>query len=122
MAIKELKQNLEQCSAVVIAGATITVAILEQRQRKFSTGYMQNRDLQFPNLTYAHPRILFTLVFKYKKSTHHMKKRQGINIEGIKRKNQSSRENKSAPVKKLAELFLDSIFIVLYLFLFLFFD
>ena len=77
MATKELKQNLEQCSAVVVAEATIAITILEQRQRKFSAGYMPNRDLQFPNLTYAHPELLFTQVFRYKKIMHHMKKRQG---------------------------------------------
>ena len=74
MAIKELKQNLEQCSVVAVAGATIAVAILEQRQRKFSAGYLQNYDLQFPNLAYVCPRLLFTLIFSYKKSTYHMKK------------------------------------------------
>ena len=31
MATKEVKQNLEQCSAVAVAGANIAVAILEQR-------------------------------------------------------------------------------------------
>ena len=31
MATKEVKQNIEQYSAVVVAGATIAVAILEQR-------------------------------------------------------------------------------------------
>ena len=34
-----MKQNLEQCSVVAIAGAAIAVAIREQRQRKFSSGY-----------------------------------------------------------------------------------
>ena len=52
----------------------IDVAILEQRQRKFRVGYLQNCDLQFPNLTYAHPRIPFTLIFNYKISTHHKEK------------------------------------------------
>ena len=66
---KRIETNLEQCSVVVVV-----VAIMEQRQRKFSAGYLQNRDLQFPNLTYACPRLLFTLVFSYKRSTHHMEK------------------------------------------------
>ena len=74
MAIKELKQNLEQCSVVVVAGATIAVAILEQRQRKFRVEYLQNCDLQLPNLTYARSRLLFTLIFNYKRSTHHKEK------------------------------------------------
>ena len=30
MATKQVKQNLEQCSAIAITGATIAVAILEQ--------------------------------------------------------------------------------------------
>ena len=30
-ATKELKQNLKQCSAIAVAGATIAVAILKQR-------------------------------------------------------------------------------------------
>ena len=67
MATKELKQNLEQCSVVVIAEATITVTILEQQQRELSARYLQNCDLQFPNLTCVCPRLLFTLVFNYKK-------------------------------------------------------
>ena len=40
MVTKELKQIWNNVVTVVIA-----VAILEQRQRKFSTGYLQNRDL-----------------------------------------------------------------------------
>ena len=66
MATKELKQIWN--SAVAVAAA---VAILEQRQRKFRVGYLQNCDLQFPNLTYARPRLPFTLIFSYKRSTHH---------------------------------------------------
>ena len=62
MATKEVKQNLEQCSVIVVA-----VAILEQRWRKLSAGYLQNCDLQFSNLTHARPRFLFTLDFSYKK-------------------------------------------------------
>ena len=76
MATKEEKQNLKQWRAVVVAGATIAVAILEQRQRKLSAGYLQNCDLQFPNLTHARPRLLFTLVFNYKKRAHHIKRRR----------------------------------------------
>ena len=45
MAIKEVKQNLEQFRVIAVAGATITVAILEQRQRKLSAGYLQNCNL-----------------------------------------------------------------------------
>ena len=71
---KRIETNLEQCSVVAVVVAIIAVAILEQRQRKFSTGYLQNQDLQFPNLTYACPGLLFTLVFSYKRSTHHMVK------------------------------------------------
>ncbi|KAK9211920.1 hypothetical protein WN943_001298 [Citrus x changshan-huyou] len=48
MATKEVKQNLEQCSAVAVEGEPIAVAILEQRKRKLSTGYLQNSDLQRP--------------------------------------------------------------------------
>ena len=67
MATKEVKQNLEQCSAVAVEGEPIAVAILEQRKRKLSTGYLQNSDLQVPNLTHAHLMLVFTLVFSYKK-------------------------------------------------------
>ena len=78
MATKEVNQNLEQCSAIAVAGATIAVVILEQLQRKLRVGYlqncdMQNCDMQFPNLTHACSMLLFILVFIYKKSTHHMK-------------------------------------------------
>ena len=67
MATKELKQIWNSAIAV----ATIAVAILEQRQRKFRAGYLQNCDLQFPNLTYARPGLPFTLIFNYKRSTHY---------------------------------------------------
>ena len=67
MVIKEVKQNLEQCSVAVVEVELIVVAILEQRQRKLSAGYLQTNNLQFPNLTHACPRLLFTLVFSYKK-------------------------------------------------------
>ena len=100
---KRIEINLEQCSVVAV-----TVAIRKQRQRKFRVGYLQNRIRQFSNLTYARPRLMFTLVFSYKRSTHHMKRQQWMNIKEIKkkrRKNQNSRENKSALVKKSAELF-----------------
>ena len=105
MATKELKKNREQCSA----GATIAVAILEQRQRKFSAGYLQNCDLQFPNLTYARPRLLFTLVFSYKKSMHDMKRGGGELTSKKSRekegKSEFTRKHKSTPVKKSAKKF-----------------
>ena len=69
LATKELKQIWNSAVAV----ATIAVAILEQRQRKFRVRYLHNCDLQFPNLTYARPRLPFILIFNYKRSTHHMK-------------------------------------------------
>ena len=79
MVIKELKQIQNSVVAVAVAVATIAVAvaaaILEQRQRKIHAGYLQNCDLQFPNLTYARPRLPFTLIFSYQRSTHH--KEQG---------------------------------------------
>ena len=49
MAIKELKQIWNSAVAVDIAVATIAVVILEQRQRKFHVGYLQNCNLQFLN-------------------------------------------------------------------------
>ena len=91
MATKELIQNLEQCSTIAVAGATIAVAIREQRQRKFSAGYLQNRGLQFPNLTYACHMLLFTLVFSYKRNTHHIEK--GVVNEH--RRNQEEKKEKS---------------------------
>ena len=63
MITKELKQIWNSAVAV----ATIAVAILEQ----FRAGYLQNFDMQFPNLTYARPRLLFILIFSYKRNTHH---------------------------------------------------
>ena len=75
MAIKELKQIWNSVVAVAVAVATITVAIMEQQQRKFCPGYLQNCDLQFPKMTYAHHRLPFTLIFSYKMSTHHKEKR-----------------------------------------------
>ena len=71
MATKELKQIWNSAVAVDIA-----VAILKQHQRKFRLGYLQNCHLQFPNLTYARPRLPFTLIFNYKRSTHHKEKRE----------------------------------------------
>ena len=62
MTTKEFKQICNSTVAVAVA-----VAILEQ----FRTGYLQNYDLQFLNLTYACPRLPFTLIFSYKISTHH---------------------------------------------------
>ena len=78
MAIKELKQIWNSAVVIAVAVATIAVvvavAILEQRQRKFHARYLQNCDLQFPNLTYARPKLPFTLIFNYKRSTHHKEK------------------------------------------------
>ena len=108
MATKKVKQNLEQYRAVAVEGEPIAVAILEQQQRKLSVGYLQNSDLQFPNLTHAHPMPLFTLVFSYQKGVHHIKQRQGINIEKIKGKRGKRLEFKetgSASEKNPAELF-----------------
>ena len=67
IATKEVKHNWEQCGILAVVSATIVVAILEHWGRKFSAGQLQNCDLQFPNLTHAHPRPLFTLVFSYKR-------------------------------------------------------
>ena len=38
MATKKVKHNLEQYSVIAVAGATITVAIIEQWWRKLSAG------------------------------------------------------------------------------------
>ena len=73
MATKEMKQIWNSAVAV-----NIVVAILEQRQRKFRVGYLQNYDLQFPNLTYACLRVPFTLIFNYKRSTHLKEKRRAV--------------------------------------------
>ena len=71
MAIKELKQIWNSTVAVATITIAIAIAILEQRRRKFRAGYLQNCDLQFPNLTYARPGLPFTLIFNYKRSTHY---------------------------------------------------
>ena len=75
MTTKELKQIWNNAVAIAIAVAVavatiavvVAVAILEQ----FRAGYLQNCYLQFPNLTYARPRLPFTLIFSYERSTHH---------------------------------------------------
>ena len=74
MATKELKQIWNSAIAIDIDVATIAVAILEQRQRKFRSGYLQNCDLQFSNLTYVRHKVPFSLIFNYKRSTHHKEK------------------------------------------------
>ncbi|GAY68308.1 hypothetical protein CUMW_263130 [Citrus unshiu] len=45
-ATKEVKRNREQCSVIVVAGATIAVAILEQQGRKLSAGYENSNKRQ----------------------------------------------------------------------------
>ena len=76
MTTKELKQiynNAIDVAVVVatIAVATIAIAVAVAILEQFRAGYLQNCDLQFSNLTYAHPRLPFTLIFSYKRSTHH---------------------------------------------------
>lgn len=71
--LKQIQNNVVVVAVVVaVAVATIAVVILEQRQRKFRMGYLQNCDMQFSNLTYARPRLSFTLIINYKKSMHHI--------------------------------------------------
>ena len=71
MTKKELKQIWNSAIAVAVIVATIAVAVAVAILEQFSAGYLQNCDLQFPNLTYARPRLSFTLIFSYKISTHH---------------------------------------------------
>ena len=66
----------------------------------------------FLNLSHAHPRLLFTLVFNYKKgSTHHIKggnKKKAIKINTLERKRRRRLELKrtaSAVLTNPAELF-----------------
>ena len=73
MTTKELKQIWNSAVAVAVAIGTIAVAVVEAIMEQFLAGYLQNCDLHFPNLTYAHPRLPFTLIFSYKRSTHHKK-------------------------------------------------
>ena len=116
MATKEVKQNLEQCSVTVVDGATIALAILEQRWRKLSAGYLQNCDLQFPNLTHVCPRLLFTLDFSYKKGhASHKNGSKELTLEKIKRKRRKQSELKGTDAASLKspESYLDSIFVVL---------
>ena len=78
-------------------------ALLLQSWNNDIKDFAESRDLQFPNLEDARLRLLFTLIFKYKMSTHHMEGRPRINIRKIKRKikkKQNSRENKSTLLKK----------------------
>ena len=67
MTTKELKQIWNSVVAVATIAVAVAVAILEQ----FRAGYLQNYDLQFPNLTYAYLKLSFILIFNYKRSTHH---------------------------------------------------
>ena len=86
MATEELKQVWN--SADVVA---VTVTILKQRQRKFCTRYSEYCDLQFSNLEDTRPRLLFTLIFNYKRSTHHKKRGPSITTERKIRKKQRRR-------------------------------
>ena len=56
--------------AVVVAVASVAVAILKQRHRRFCMRYLKDYDLEFLNLEDTHPRLLFTPIFIYKRSTH----------------------------------------------------
>ena len=120
MVTKELKQIWNSAVAVNIVVATIAVAILEQQQRKFRAGYLQNCDLQFPNLTYTRLRLSFTLIFNYKRSTHHKEWRRAV-TQGEKHKEtkekQDSRERlKATQEEKLQRSIGSSIFLILLLF------
>ena len=86
MAIKELTQIWN--SAVAVA---VPVVILEQQLRKFRPGYLQNYDMQFANLTYARSRLPFTLIFNYKRSTHHKEKRGSSPKEKNKKKQKKNK-------------------------------
>ena len=74
MATNELKQiwnNVDGVAVVVaiVAVVTIAVTILEQRHRKFHARYLKYCNLQFPNLDDMRPKLPFTLIFDYKRST-----------------------------------------------------
>ena len=97
MAIKEFKQIWNNVVVVAVA-----VAILEQRQRKFRLGYLQNCDMQFPNLTYARPMLPFTLIFNHKRSTHHKKKR-GVVIQGEKHKETKEKQDSREKLRAAQE-------------------
>ena len=124
MPTKELKQIWNS----VVAVATIAVAILEQRQRKFYVGYLQNCDLQFPNLTYACPRLPFILIFSYKRSTHHKEMRvvtQGEKHKETKEKQDSRERLRAAQKENLQKSIGNSIILILFLlshFLFIYRD
>ena len=98
MTTKELKQIWN--SVVVVA---VAVVILEQ----FCAGYLQNCDLQFPNLTYTRPRLPFTLIFNYKiahiirnKGGRHPRRKTQRN----KRKTKFNREIKGYTRGKIVEI------------------
>ena len=108
MATKEVKHNREQCSIIAITEATIAVAILEHRRRKLSSGQLQNCDLQFSNLTHVRPKLLFTLVFSYKRRRASHKTAARNYLEKLERKRRGRSEFKgadAASLKNLAELF-----------------
>ena len=53
---------------------------------------MEYCDLQFPNLEDIHPRLPFTLIFNYKRSTHH-KERGGLSPKERNHKKTNEKQN-----------------------------
>ena len=70
LATEELKQIWNSAVSVAVVVASVAVAILEQRQRRFHARYLEDYDLRFFNLKDTRPRLLFTLIFFYKRNTH----------------------------------------------------
>ena len=119
MTTKELKQIWNSAVVVTVTVATIAIGVAVANLEQFRAGYLQNCDMQFPNLTYARPRFPFTLIFSYKRSTHH-KEWGGRHPRGKtqrnKRKTRFKREIKGCTRGKLQRSIGSSILLILLLF------
>ena len=67
MAIEVIEQIWNSVDAIVIAVATLVVAILEQQQRRFRVRYLTDFDMQFPNREDTCSALPFTLILYYKR-------------------------------------------------------
>ena len=70
----------------------VVVAILEHQQRGFYITYLEDCDLDFFNLEVTRPKLPFTLIFNYKRSTH-VKKRGERSTKDKNRKETKEKQN-----------------------------
>ena len=103
MVIEELKQIWNSAVAV----ASVAIAIMEHRQRRFRARYLKDCDMEFHNLEDMRPRLLFTLIFSYKRSTHAKEKvshHQRRKTQRNKRKIEFKREIEGYTKRENAEI------------------